>query len=69
MQESIILSSSQSDEEEYEGASKRDIAAMLSMIDYLIAQTSEIDPMSTHFLVTARKSLEATAARRVVGLN
>jgi hypothetical protein len=67
MHESIVVSSTES--EDCEGTSKRDILAMLSMLDYLIAQMSEVDPMSTHCLVLARKSLETAATRRAVGLN
>lgn len=36
---------------------RSDLYAMLSMIDYLVAQTAGIDEMSTAYLVLARKSL------------
>lgn len=59
MEQTIAIS--HADSEEDEGMSARDILAMLSMLDYLIAQVSPIDGMSAHCLVLARKSL-ATAA-------
>jgi len=48
-----------------DGSSKRDLLAMLAMLDYLIAQTRVVDVISAHCLVLARKSLEDTAARCV----
>ena len=45
--------------------STRDILAMLSMIDYLIAQTSTIDAVSTRCLMMARESLAGIAGGRV----
>lgn len=50
---------------ENDGASRRDIVAMLSMLDYLIAQTKPVDAISAHCLVLARQSLEDAAARCV----
>ena len=44
-----------------EATSEGDIRAMLSMIDYLIARTGQIDEMSTRLLVMARQSLAALA--------
>lgn len=41
-----------------------DIAALLSMIDYLIGETRPIDEMSTACLVMARKSLACFADGR-----
>jgi hypothetical protein len=36
---------------------ERDIAAMVAMLDYLIAEISKIDAMSAQCLILARKSL------------
>jgi hypothetical protein len=36
---------------------ERDIAAMLAMLDYLIAEISKVDAMSAQCLILARKSL------------
>jgi hypothetical protein len=44
--------------------SRLDIAALLSMIDYLIGETRPIDEMSTACLVMARKSLASFADGR-----
>jgi len=40
-----------------ESPPRSDIFAMLSMIDYLIAQVGSFDEMSTSYLLLARKSL------------
>ena len=58
MEQPIVTSTANT--EEREGMSPRDVLAMLSMLDYLIAQVAQIDGMSAHCLVLARKSL-ATA--------
>ncbi len=42
---------------------ERDIRAMLSMIDYLIARIGRIDEMSMTCLIMARKSLATFTAR------
>ena len=44
-----------------ESMPRSDILAMLSMIDYLIAQVGGFDEMSTACLVLARKSLATFA--------
>ena len=59
MEQPIVISPA--NPEEREGMSPRDVLAMLAMLDYLIAQVGQIDGMSAHCLVLARKSL-ATAA-------
>lgn len=45
---------------------KRDIVAMLVMIDYLIAEISRIDLMSAQCLKLARKSLTEAVADSTV---
>jgi len=40
---------------------RREVVAMVSMIDYLIAQVGGVDEMSTAYLVLARKSLATFA--------
>lgn len=47
-----------------ENASRRDILAMLAMLDYLIAQTRPIDAIAARCLLMARESLVEAAARR-----
>ncbi len=45
------------DTPEGESIPERDIAAMMAMLDYLIAEVSKIDAMSAQCLILARKSL------------
>ena len=45
---------------------ERDVVAMLAMLDYLIAEVSRIDDMSTQCLVLARNSLAETADKSFV---
>ncbi len=45
------------DAPEAEPIPDRDIAAMIAMLDYLIAEISKIDAMSAQCLILARKSL------------
>jgi len=51
------------DASEDEGTSRRDILAMLCMLDYLIVQTSAIDAVSARCLILARDSLASSADR------
>jgi hypothetical protein len=60
MEHAVAVASNISEESQ----STRDILAMLSMLDYLIAQTSPIDAISARCLVLARESLAAAATRR-----
>jgi hypothetical protein len=45
--------------------SKRDLLAMLAMLDYLIVHIKPVDEVSAHCLVLAHRSLENTATRGV----
>ncbi len=45
---------------------ERDIAAMVAMLDYLIAEISKIDAMSAQCLILARKSLADTLGESLV---
>ena len=45
---------------------ERDIAAMVAMLDYLIAEISKIDAMSAQCLMLARKSLTEAAGDALV---
>jgi hypothetical protein len=45
---------------------ERDIAALLTMLDYLIAEISRIDLMSTQCLILARRSLVEAVADSLV---
>jgi hypothetical protein len=48
---------------------KRDVLAMIAMIDYLITQVKPIDGVAAHCLDLARKSLENGPVRDVVPLH
>ena len=52
--------------QESEAIPERDIAAMLAMIDYLIAEISKIDPTCAQCLILARKSLSETVGDALV---
>ncbi len=45
---------------------ERDVVAMLTMLDYLIAEISRIDAMSAQCLLLARKSLAEAMADLLV---
>jgi len=45
---------------------ERDIVALLTMLDYLIAEISKIDVMSAQCLILARKSLVELVAETLV---
>jgi hypothetical protein len=49
--------------EEIDDITKRDVLAMIAMIDYLITQVRPIDGVAAHCLDLARKSLESGAVR------
>ncbi len=59
MEQPIVINAT--DLDDCESMPQSDILAMLSMIDYLIAQIGRIDEMSTACLVLARKSLATSA--------
>jgi hypothetical protein len=48
---------------------ERDIVAMLTMIDYLVAEISKIDAMSAQCLMLARKTLAEAVADALVKAN
>ena len=48
---------------------KRDVLAMIAMINYLIAQVGPIDGVAAHCLDLARKSLESGTVPGVVPLH
>ena len=48
---------------------ERDIVAMLTMLDYLIAEISKIDTMSAQCLMLARKTLGEAVADALVKAN
>ncbi len=60
MEQPIVINAT--DLDECEIMPQSDILAMLSMIDYLIAQIGRIDETATACLVLARKSLATSAA-------
>ena len=66
MQQPIVTPTKSDDSDEL---SKRDVLAMIAMIDYLIAQVRPVDGVAAHCLDLARKSLESGAARGVVALH
>jgi hypothetical protein len=45
---------------------ERDMVALLTMLDYLIAEISKIDVMSAQCLILARKSLAEIVADQLV---
>jgi hypothetical protein len=53
----------------HEQIPERDIVAMLTMLDYLIAEISKIDVMSTQCLMLARKTLAEAVADALVKAN
>ncbi len=52
--------------DELELIPERDIAAMVAMLDYLIAEISKIDAMSAQCLILARKSLAEALGESLV---
>jgi hypothetical protein len=48
---------------------ERDIVAMLTMLDYLVAEISKIDAMSAQCLMLARKTLAEAVADALVKAN
>ena len=48
---------------------EHDIATMVAMLDYLIAEISKIDVMSTQCLMLARKTLAEAVADALVKAN
>ena len=57
------------DTAEPERIPERDIVALLTMLDYLIAEISRIDLMSTQCLILARKSLAEAVTESLVKPN
>jgi hypothetical protein len=55
--------------DEIDDITKRDVLAMIAMIDYLITQVKPVDGVAAHCLDLARKSLESGAARCEVPLH
>jgi hypothetical protein len=53
----------------HEQIPERDIVAMLTMLDYLIAEISKIDVMSAQCLMLARKTLAEAVADALVKAN
>ena len=47
------------DLDDVDEVTKRDIRAMIAMIDYLVAQVRPVDSLAAHCLDLARKSLES----------
>jgi hypothetical protein len=66
MQQPIAM---RTDAEDVEEVTRRDIRAMIAMIDYLVTQVRPIDGVAAHCLVLARKSLESGVAPDVVPLH
>jgi hypothetical protein len=48
---------------------ERDIVAMLTMLDYLVAEISKIDAMAAQCLMLARKTLAEAVADALVKAN
>jgi hypothetical protein len=53
----------------HEQIPERDIVAMLTMLDYLVAEISKIDAMSAQCLMLARKTLAEAVADALVKAN
>jgi hypothetical protein len=51
------------DLDDAEEITKRDVRAMIAMIDYLVAQVRPVDGLAAHCLDLARKSLESGIGR------
>ena len=66
MQQPIVTPTKPEDIDE---VTKRDVLAMIAMIDYLITQVKPVDGVAAHCLDLARKSLESGAARSEVPLH